>query len=68
MLLAARSRESRGEMLARLAHTIQHDLSSLGDVAIHNSGKSDVAGERFLAVLHREIAFSDVSGLALLTN
>jgi ribose 1,5-bisphosphokinase len=61
--LAARGRESRGEVLARLARTAPHDLSGPGYIAIDNSGSADIAGERFLAVLRKAVAFSDVSGL-----
>ncbi len=61
--LAARGRESRGEVLARLARSVPHDLSGPGHVRIDNSGTPEIAGEKFLAVLRRAVAYSDVSGL-----
>ncbi|GAA2883288.1 ribose 1,5-bisphosphokinase [Aminobacter niigataensis] len=61
--LAARGRESRGEVLARLARTAPHDLSGPGHALIDNSGTPEIAGEKFLAVLRRSVAYSDVSGL-----
>lgn len=61
--LAARGRESRGEVLARLARTAPHDLSGPGHVAIDNSGAADLAGEQLLAVIRKAVAFSDMSGL-----
>lgn len=61
--LAARGRESRGEVLARLARTVPHDLSGPGHVLIDNSGAPEVAGEKFLSVLRRSVAYADVSGL-----
>lgn len=61
--LAARGRESRGEVLARLARTVQHDLGGPGHVVIDNSGVADIAGEHFLAIIRKAVAFSDVSGM-----
>lgn len=61
--LAARGRESRGEVLARLARTTPQALSGPGHVVIDNSGDAAVAGERLLAVIRKAVAFSDVSGL-----
>lgn len=61
--LAVRGRESRGEVLARLARTVPHDLSGPGHLLIDNSGAAEIAGEKFLAVLRRSVAYADVSGL-----
>lgn len=61
--LAARGRESRGEVLARLARTAPQALGGPGHVVIDNSGAAEVGGERFLAVIRKAVAFSDVSGL-----
>ncbi|MEO5326265.1 phosphonate metabolism protein/1,5-bisphosphokinase (PRPP-forming) PhnN [Mesorhizobium sp. CC13] len=61
--LAARGRESRGEVLARLARTAPHDLSGPGHVQIDNSGVPEIAGDKFLAVLRKAVAHADVSGL-----
>lgn len=61
--LAARGRESRGEVLARLARSVPHDVSGPGHVLIDNSAAAEIAGEKFLAVLRKAVAYSDVSGL-----
>ncbi|MGO4833597.1 phosphonate metabolism protein/1,5-bisphosphokinase (PRPP-forming) PhnN, partial [Rhizobiaceae sp. 2RAB30] len=60
--LAARGRESRGEVLARLARQAQFDASATGAVSIDNSGDKQEAGDRFVAVLRKAIALSDVAG------
>jgi len=60
--LAARGRESRGEVLARLARSAELASSVPGAIRIDNSGAREQAGERFVAVLRKAIAFSDVSG------
>lgn len=61
--LAARGRESRGEVLARLARTAPQALSGPGHVVIDNSGDADIAGERFLTVIRKAVALADVSDL-----
>lgn len=58
--LAARGRESRGEVLARLARSARFDTE--GAVVIDNSGARENAGERFVAVIRKAIARADVSG------
>jgi ribose 1,5-bisphosphokinase len=60
--LAARGRESRGEVLARLARSAELAGSVAGAIAIDNSGLREEAGERFVAVLRKAIAVSDVAG------
>ena len=60
--LSARGRESRGEVLARLARSAELGSSVPGAVRIDNSGTREEAGERFVAVLRKAIAFSDVAG------
>jgi ribose 1,5-bisphosphokinase len=60
--LAARGRESRGEVLARLARSAELGDPPAGAVRIDNSGPRDDAGERFCAVLRKAIAFADVGG------
>lgn len=60
--LAARGRESRGEVLARLARQAQFDAAAIGAVTIDNSGDREEAGERFVAMLRKAIALSDVAG------
>lgn len=60
--LAARGRESRGEVLARLARSAKFDCTVAGAVVIDNSGEKEQAGERFVAVLRKAIALADMSG------
>ncbi|MBZ9676708.1 phosphonate metabolism protein/1,5-bisphosphokinase (PRPP-forming) PhnN [Mesorhizobium sp. ES1-1] len=61
--LAMRGRESRGEVLARLARGANVTLSGPGVTSIDNSGPREVAGERFAQILRKAMAFSDISGL-----
>ncbi|MBZ9967191.1 phosphonate metabolism protein/1,5-bisphosphokinase (PRPP-forming) PhnN [Mesorhizobium sp. BR1-1-2] len=61
--LAMRGRESRGEVLARLARSAPVTLSGPGVTSIDNSGSRETAGERFAEVLRKAMAFSDMSGL-----
>ncbi|TIO08964.1 phosphonate metabolism protein/1,5-bisphosphokinase (PRPP-forming) PhnN [Mesorhizobium sp.] len=61
--LAMRGRESRGEVLARLARSANVALSGPGVTSIDNSGPREAAGERFADVLRKAMAFSDMSGL-----
>jgi len=61
--LAMRGRESRGEVLARLARSANVTLSGPGVTSIDNSGAREVAGERFAELLRKAMAFSDMSGL-----
>jgi ribose 1,5-bisphosphokinase len=60
--LASRGRESRGEVLARLARAAAVKLAGPGVVSIDNSGPRKIAGERFMAIVRKAIAHSDVSG------
>jgi ribose 1,5-bisphosphokinase len=53
--LSARGRESRGEVMARLARTAPVD-SSADVLTIDNSGAREEAGERFLAIVRKAIA------------
>ncbi len=59
--LARRGRESRGEVLARLARSAELGLCAPGAVTIDNSGPPEEAGERFVAVLRKAIAMSDLA-------
>ena len=61
--LAARGRESRGEVLARLARSAAVALSGPDVTSIDNSGARDIAGERFAEVLRKAMAFSDLSSM-----
>ena len=61
--LAARGRESRGEVLARLARSANVTLSGPDVTSIDNSGAKDIAGERFAEVLRKAMAFSDLSDM-----
>lgn len=60
--LAARGRESRGEVLARLARSAELGAAVPGAIGIDNSGARETAGERFVAVLRKAIALADVAG------
>lgn len=61
--LAMRGRESRGEVLARLARSVNVTLSGPGVTSIDNSGQREAAGERFADVLRKAMAVSDLSGM-----
>ena len=61
--LAARGRESRGEVLARLARSTSVKLTGPEVTSIDNSGDKQVAGERFAEVLRKAMAFSDLSDM-----
>lgn len=58
--LAGRGRESRGEVLARLARGGDIVVSGPGVATIDNSGARDLAGDEFVALIRKAIAFSDV--------
>ncbi|MGB3388671.1 MAG: phosphonate metabolism protein/1,5-bisphosphokinase (PRPP-forming) PhnN [Pseudaminobacter sp.] len=58
--LARRGRESRGEVLARLARAADLAIAGPGVVTIDNSGEHGIAGSEFVAVIRKAIAFSDV--------
>jgi ribose 1,5-bisphosphokinase len=59
--LAARGRESRGEVLARLARSAELGERVSGAVRIDNSGPREEAGERLVALLRKAIAVADVA-------
>ena len=61
--LAARGRESRGEVLARLARSTSVELTGPDVTSIDNGGDKEVAGERFAEVLRKAMAFSDLSDM-----
>lgn len=58
--LARRGRETRDEVLARLARAADTALVVKDALPIDNSGSLEAAGERFLAVLRKAAAWSDV--------
>jgi ribose 1,5-bisphosphokinase len=60
--LAGRGRESRGEILARLARTISCDTTGPNAIALDNSGSKDIAGDRLVAIIRKAMAFADISG------
>ncbi|MEP9387011.1 phosphonate metabolism protein/1,5-bisphosphokinase (PRPP-forming) PhnN [Mesorhizobium sp. KR9-304] len=60
--LAGRGRESRGEILARLARTITCDTTGPNAIALDNSGPKDIAGDRLVAIIRKAVAFADISG------
>lgn len=59
--LSARGRESRGEVLARLARIAPVDRSA-DVITIDNSGAREEAGERFLEIVRKAIAHADLGG------
>lgn len=61
--LAARGRESRGEVLARLARSTSVKLSGPDVTSIDNSGDKQIAGERFAEILRKAMAYSDLSSM-----
>ena len=58
--LVRRGRESRKQVLARLARAGDAELVVEGAIEIDNSGPLEIAGERFLDILRRAAAWSDV--------
>lgn len=58
--LSARGRETREQVLARLARGGAMELSGPGVSTIDNSGEKEIAGERFVAIIRKAIAFADV--------
>jgi len=59
--LAGRGRESRDEILARLARTISCDTTG-ASIALDNGGPPEIAGEKLVAIIRKAIAFADISG------
>ena len=59
--LAGRGRESRGEILNRLARTVACDTTG-PSIALDNSGPKEVAGDRLVAIIRKAMAFTDISG------
>ncbi len=60
--LAARGRETHGEVIARLARAASVETAGAGVITIDNSGPREIAGERFVQIVGKAIAFSDVGG------
>ena len=60
--LAGRGRESRGEVLARLARTISCDTTGPNAIALDNGGPKEVAGGKLIAIIRKAMAFADISG------
>ncbi|WP_163272479.1 phosphonate metabolism protein/1,5-bisphosphokinase (PRPP-forming) PhnN [Chelativorans alearense] len=58
--LSRRGRETREEVLARLARGADSELKVEDATVIDNSGPLEAAGERFLTVLRKAAAWSDV--------
>jgi ribose 1,5-bisphosphokinase len=58
--LARRGRETREEVLARLDRATAGELAVPEAIVIDNSGPLEEAGERFLEVLRKAAAWSDV--------
>jgi ribose 1,5-bisphosphokinase len=58
--LSRRGRETRDEVLSRLARSEAGELDVPGALVIDNSGPLEQAGERFLEALRKAAAWSDV--------
>lgn len=54
--LAARGRETREDVIARLARAATFDAGKIGATTIDNSGAPEIAGERFVAVIRAALA------------
>ena len=59
--LAGRGRESREEVLARLARTISCETTGSA-IAIDNSGAPEIAGDKLVGIIRKAMAFADMSG------
>ena len=59
--LAGRGRESRGEILARLARTVSCDTTG-PSITLDNGGPKEIAGDRLVAIIRKAMAFADISG------
>ena len=59
--LAGRGRESREEVLARLARTISCETTGSA-IALDNSGAPEIAGDRLVGIIRKAMAFADISG------
>jgi ribose 1,5-bisphosphokinase len=59
--LVGRGRESRGEILARLARTIACDTTG-PSIALDNSGPKEIAGDKLVAIIRKAMAFANISG------
>ena len=59
--LAGRGRESREEILTRLARTISCDTTG-PSIAIDNGGAPEIAGDKLVAIIRKAMAFADMSG------
>ena len=60
--LAGRGRESRGEILARLARTVATDVAGPNVVKLDKSGAKEIAGDKLVAIIRKAMAFADISG------
>ncbi|QPC86153.1 phosphonate metabolism protein/1,5-bisphosphokinase (PRPP-forming) PhnN [Mesorhizobium sp. NBSH29] len=60
--LSARGRESRGDVLARLARAAEIDRAA-DVITLDNSGAPEIAGEKFVAILRKAIAHADLGGM-----
>ena len=59
--LACRGRESRGEILARLARTITCETTGEA-IRLDNGGPKEIAGDELVAIIRRVIALADPAG------
>ncbi|MBL8576794.1 MAG: phosphonate metabolism protein/1,5-bisphosphokinase (PRPP-forming) PhnN [Mesorhizobium sp.] len=59
--LAGRGRETRDEILARLARTISCDTTG-PSIVLDNGGAPEIAGDKLVAIIRKAMAFADISG------
>lgn len=59
--LAARGRETQADVMARLSRKAEMEHPGANVVTLDNSGPVEIAGDAFLAVIRKAIAFADLS-------
>ncbi|MCX7305811.1 MAG: phosphonate metabolism protein/1,5-bisphosphokinase (PRPP-forming) PhnN [Hyphomicrobiales bacterium] len=60
--LAGRGRESRDEILARLARAAPTGTAGPNVIRLDNSGAREIAGDQLVAIIRKAIALADISG------
>lgn len=59
--LVGRGRETKEEILSRLARTIACETTGPA-IALDNSGPAQIAGDRLVSIIRKAMAFADISG------
>ncbi|MBX3581700.1 MAG: phosphonate metabolism protein/1,5-bisphosphokinase (PRPP-forming) PhnN [Rhizobiaceae bacterium] len=59
--LAGRGRETKEEILSRLARTIACETTGPA-IPLDNSGPAQIAGDRLVSIIRKAMAFADISG------